>query len=201
MDAPPEEFVVADDDSPPVANPDVSFAGTTRRVPAHIRRPTMQRTVVGMTRLAALIGAGCAPKAYHPFRIPADEFRRRVKTIAVANVAISSELGERAAVQAKFNPAIEGRLREAGFTVIAAQEFQATWDAKVNELGGLFDQNTGQVNEAKATALLNYIRAEMKTRFNADALLLPRVRPVTAKFSYIPFVGVRANWDGASEAL
>ena len=43
----------------------------------------MQRTVVGMTLLAALIAAGCAPKVYDPFRIPADEFRRRVKTQAV----------------------------------------------------------------------------------------------------------------------
>jgi outer membrane murein-binding lipoprotein Lpp len=161
----------------------------------------MNRMLVGITLLAALITAGCASRAYDPFRIPADEFRQRVKTIAVASVAISSELGDRAAVQAKFNPAIETKLREAGFTVVAAQEFQATWDAKVNELGGLFDQNTGKVNDAKATALLNHIRAETKTRFNADALLLPRGTAVTARFSYTPFVGVRAAWDGASEAL
>jgi hypothetical protein len=82
--------------------------------------------------------------------------------------------------------AIETKLREAGFTVVAVQEFQATWDAKVNELWGLFDQNTGKVNDAKTIALLNHIRAEMKTRFNADALLLPRVSAVTARFSYTP---------------
>jgi len=57
------------------------------------------------------------------------------------------------------------------------------------------------VSEAKATALMNYIRGEMKTRFSADALLLSRVRTVTATYSHAPFVGVRAKWDGASESM
>lgn len=161
----------------------------------------MRQTMAGTTLLAALMLAGCASTAYEPFRIPQDEFRRRVKTIAVANMAGLSDLGESAAARAKINTAIETKLREAGFTVVPAQEFRGIWDAKVGELGGMFDQNTGKVNEAKTTVLLNYIRGEVKTRFNADALLLPRVRTTTAKFSHVPFVGVRAAWDGASEAM
>jgi len=71
----------------------------------------------------------------------------------------------------------------------------------VSELGGLFDPQTGQLNEAKMTALMDHVRGEMKTRFNADALLLSQIRTVRANFSYAPIVGVRAKWDGASESM
>lgn len=160
----------------------------------------MRQTLARTTLIAALLAAGCASAAYDPFRISPDEFRRRVKTIAVASVAVSSDLGGNSAAQA-FNPAIETKLQEAGFKVVPTQEFRGIWDAKATELGGLFDPQTGKMNEAKATTLLSHARGEMKTRFNADALVLPHVRRVTARFGYMPFVGVRANWDGASENL
>ena len=161
---------------------------------------TMRQTLARTTLVAALLAAGCASAAYDPFRISPDEFRRRVKTIAVGSVAVSSDFGGNSAGQA-FNPAIETKLRDAGFTVVPTQEFRGIWDAKAAELGGLFDPQTGRVVEAKATALLSHIRGELKTRFNADAVMLPRVQKVTARFGYTPFVGVRASWDGASEAL
>lgn len=158
----------------------------------------MKQTMIATTLLTALIAAGCASVS-DPFRIPLDEFRRRVKTIAVANVAIASELGEGA--PAKFNPAIEAKIQQAGFTVVPAQQVREIWDAKVSELGGLFDPQTGQLSEAKMTALMNHVRGEMKTRFNADALLLSQIRTVKANFSYAPIVGVRAKWDGATESM
>jgi hypothetical protein len=160
----------------------------------------MKRMMVGTTLLAALIAAGCAGKAYDPFRISADEFRRRVKTIAVARVVVPSGVGELGA-SAKFHPVLESRLQAAGFTVVPAEQVREVWDAKANELGGLFDQQTGAVNEAKAAALMTHVREQMKERFSADALVLPYVRRVTASFSSIPFAGISARWYGASESI
>jgi hypothetical protein len=161
----------------------------------------MKRTIAGITLLAALLAAGCAAKAYDPFRISPEEFRRRVKTVAVARVAVPGNVGDAATASAKFHPAIEAKLREAGFTVVPSEQVREVWDAKANELGGLFDQQTGSLNEAKASALMEHVRGEMKSRFAADALALPHVRTVTANFSSALFAGIDAKWDGASESV
>src|SRR5258705_7968705 len=134
----------------------------------------MKPMIIGATLLAGLIAAGCAPVA-DPFRIPADEFRRRIKTIAVANVIVPSNLGVDAAARTKFHPAIEDRLRQAGFTVVPAQQVGEIRAAKESELGGLFDPPTGKLDDAKAATLMSFVRSEVETRFGADALLLSRV--------------------------
>jgi hypothetical protein len=150
--------------------------------------------------VAALIVAGCAP-AVDPFRISADEFRRRVKTVAVARVLVPSSLGADAAAGTKFHSALEDKLRQAGFTVVLAQHVGEIREAKERELGGLFDPQTGKLDEAKLATLVSFVRGEVKTRFGADALLLSHVRTVTANFAYLPLAGVRAKWDGATESL
>jgi hypothetical protein len=101
----------------------------------------------------------------------------------------------------KFHPAIETRLTEAGFTVIPAEQTREIWDTKAKELGGFFDQQTGQLDEAKVNALLGHVREQVKARFGADALVLPYVRAVTANFNHVLFGGVDAKWDGASESM
>ena len=163
----------------------------------------MKRTMVGSTLLAAMsamILAGCAGKAYDPFRVPAAEFRQRVKTIAVARVVVPPNVGESGG-SAKFHPTLETRLRAAGFTVVPPEQVREVWDAKASELGGLFDQNTGNLDQAKANALMSHVREQMKQRFNADALVLPYVRTVPASFGALPFAGITAKWDGASESI
>jgi hypothetical protein len=160
----------------------------------------MKTKAIRAVLVAALIVAGCAP-AVDPFRIPADEFRRPVKTVAVANVLVPSDLGADATVRTKFHPAIEDKLRQAGFTVVPAQHVGEIREAKERELGGLFDPHTGKLDDAKLATLMSFVRGELKTRFSADAILLSRVRTVTANFAYTPMVGVRAKWDGATESL
>jgi hypothetical protein len=160
----------------------------------------MEPKMIRGALVAALIVAGCAPVA-DPFRISAAEFRRRVKTVAVAQVIVPSNLGVDAAARTKFHPALEDKLRQAGFTVVPAQQVGEIREAKERELGGLFDPQTGKLDEAKLTALMSFVRGELGTRFSADAVLLARVRTVTANFGYAPLAGVRAKWDGATESL
>jgi hypothetical protein len=160
----------------------------------------MKPRTIRAALVASLIMAGCAP-VVDPFRISADEFRRRVKTVAVAHVIVPSNLGVDAATRTKFHPALEDKLRQAGFTVVPAQDVGEIREAKERELGGLFDPQTGKIDEAKLATLMTFVRSEVKTRFSADALLLSRVRTVTANFGYVPLAGVRAKWDGATESL
>ena len=94
----------------------------------------MKQTMIATTLLTALVAAGCASVS-DPFRISPEEFRRRVKTSAVASVTSPSDLGEVAAAPAKFDPAIEAKLRQAGFTVVPAQQVREVWVAKESELG------------------------------------------------------------------
>jgi len=48
---------------------------------------------------------------------------------------------------------------------------------------------------------MSHVREQMKERFSADALVLPYVRRVTANFTSLPFAGISARWDGASESI
>jgi hypothetical protein len=160
----------------------------------------MKQMVIGTTLLAALMASGCA-KPYDPFRIPQDELRQRVKTIAVARVVVPPNVDGPGGASAKFHPALETRLEAAGFKVVPAAQVREVWDAKANELGGMFDPQTGTLNEEKANALMSHVRGQMKERFSADALVLPYVRTVSARYSSVPFAGITARWDGASESI
>jgi len=55
----------------------------------------MRQTQARTTLMAALLAAGCASAAYDPLRISPEEFRRRVKTIAVGGSRHSGELEPR----------------------------------------------------------------------------------------------------------
>jgi len=160
----------------------------------------MKLMVVGTTLLAAVIATGCA-KPYDPFRVPQDELRQRVKTIAVARVVVPPNVDGPGGASAKFHPALETRLEAAGFKVVPAEQVREVWDAKAKELGGMFDPQTGTLNEEKANALMSHVRGQMKERFRADALVLPYVRTVSARYSSMPFAGITARWDGASESI
>lgn len=80
------------------------------------------------------MASGCA-KPYDPFRIPQDELRQRVKTIAVARVAVPPNVDGPGGASAKSHPALETLLEAAGFKVVPAAQVREVWDAKANELG------------------------------------------------------------------
>lgn len=157
----------------------------------------LRQSLLTAALATTLIGGGCATTApYNPFKIPQEEFYGKIKTIALAPVGVPSDLEDPDPVKAKFESLIEAKLREAGFSVVSSREAADIFDKMNKQLGGIFDPVTGKRDETKFKAVREHALRELETKFKADAVLYPNIRPGTARFA-----GGRASWDGTSESL
>lgn len=177
---------------------------TSGRVPKSgtLGRPQERREAVMMRQrllmaisVVALIGAGCA-KPYNPFVISRDQIYSKVETIAVAPVAVPEDLEVPEPVKAKFASTIEAKLREAGFLVVPSGEYAKIWEGIAEQVGAFFDPVTGKRDESKFKALRKNCLRELLTKYNANAVVYPEIRAVTANFS-----SYTAWWHGTRESV
>lgn len=144
-----------------------------------------------------MIGAGCATTPpYNPFKIPQDELYGKIKTIALAPVAVPEGLEDPQPVKAMFASLIEAKLREAGFSTVPSAEYAEIWKRMTEKVGGYFDPVTGKRDESKFKALRKHCLRELSTKYNANAVVYPEIRFVKANFS-----GNTASWHGTSESV
>ncbi len=155
----------------------------------------MRQRLLMAILVAALIGAGCATiPPYNPFKIPQDELYGKIKTIALAPVAVPEGLQDPQPVKAMFESLIEAKLREAGFSTVPSGEYAEILKRMTEKVGGVFDPVTGKRDESKIKAVRKHCLRELSTNCNADAVLYPGIWVVKATIS-----GQRAYWDGTSE--
>ncbi len=83
----------------------------------------MSRCLPKVVLTVALCVVGCATTVYNPFRIPEEEFKAKIKRLALTPVEVFVELEDMEPVKAKLDAIIEARLREAGFTTVPASEY------------------------------------------------------------------------------
>lgn len=102
-------------------------------------------------------------------------------------------LRERA--RAIFEPAIEARLREAGYRVIPVRVADSVWIARRDSVGGFYDPMTGRVVESRLDSVWRGTRDDLARRFGAGAWVHIQLVSVSPGFS-----GDRAQWHGTSEA-
>src|SRR2546429_1494880 len=141
-------------------------------------------------------GGGAPASESKPFGIPEEEFRTKVKRIALAPIAVPPRLGVPEPAKLRVDALIETKLQEAGFATFPAREWGEVFTRTQQEVGGLFDPRTGDLDEAKVKTILARTIEDIRGRFQLDAVLLPRVQVVKANF-----VGAWARWDGVSDAL
>ena len=157
----------------------------------------LRQSLLAAALATTLIVAGCATTPpYNPFKIAQEEFYGKIKTIALAPVGVPTDLEDPDPVKAKFEPLIEAKLREAGFSVVPSRESAGIFESMNKQLGGIFDPVTGKRDDTKFKTVREHALRELSTKFKADAVLYPNIRVGTASFA-----GGRANWDGTSESL
>ncbi len=145
------------------------------------------------------MGVAHAAKAppYDPFKTPQPDFYTKIKTIALAPVSgVSEDLENHEQVVAKFEEYINNKLRQAGFSVVASDEYAKILKRMTEQVGGYFDPVTGKRDEAKLKSALEHTRRELATSVNADAVLFPHFVVVKANFA-----GGRVSWDGTWESV
>ena len=145
--------------------------------------------------VVALAGCATAPP-YNPFQVSEDQFRTTVKRIALAPIAVPPQLGISESAKLRFDSLIEAKLQEAGFATFPAKDWGEVFARMQQEVGGVFDPRTGSPDETKTKTVWARTANEIRSRFQHDAVLLPRIHIVKAEWS-----SASARWDGVSEML
>jgi hypothetical protein len=123
-----------------------------------------------------------------------DRFHANTTTLALASTSVLADLEDMDPVKTEFDSLIEAMIREAGFTVVLAGELDNT---HVTELvGEATDTATGEPDSARITAARNLMSRELRSKFNADAMLIPTLEVIAVEFTK-----GRVRWLGASECI
>jgi len=157
------------------------------------------RTIVFFLLMSFVI-AGCSTKPKvvktDPYLVPKKDFKKTVKIIALAPVAITEGLPDTGPILEEFNTMIESRLREYGYTILRLQEYKAVWASVALEMGGVNDPETGLRDPARVTRAMFATLDTLKADFKLDAVLIPDIVVVEAEFA-----AGNAVWDGASQRI
>ncbi len=154
----------------------------------------MSRCLPKVVLTVALCVVGCATTVYNPFRIPEEEFKAKIKRLALTPVEVFVELEDMEPVKAKLDAIIEARLREAGFTTVPASEYAQVEKKMIELVGGYFDPISGKKDEAKYKRVQEHVRREISTKYEGHAVLRPAILRIGARFH-----GMTANWHGVQE--
>jgi hypothetical protein len=119
----------------------------------------------------------------------------RPRIVAVSRLHADRELRPlEARAREIFGPAIEARLREAGYRVIPARVTDSVWIAHRDSAGGFYDPITGRVIDQKLDLIWKGTRQALASQFAAHAWLHVNLISVAPGFS-----GDHAEWHGTSE--
>jgi hypothetical protein len=137
--------------------------------------------------------AACA-KPYDPFRVPRDEVRGRVRTIALAPVRIDVEVADAQQTRDAIAELVTARLVAAGFQVVAATVMDAAWRQAVVDVGPIFDPITGTADKARFDLVEDAVYRELGATQHADAVLQLRVVVVD-----VPLAGKTMQFCGTED--
>ncbi|MBA7681385.1 hypothetical protein ES703_89723 [subsurface metagenome] len=104
-------------------------------------------------------------------------------------------------VKVTFESLLEARLREAGFLIVPSGEFAEIFKRMTEQVGGCFDPVTGKLDEAKYSTVQKHTCEELRTKCDADTLLIPSIQIFTVNWSrggggLFP---TKVYWNGTSE--
>jgi hypothetical protein len=161
--------------------------------------PNSQYRRLGFAMVCLLLASGAwaaKNKEYDPFQIPREQFLTSIKIIALRSPTLPDGLSKPDEVSATFESLITAELTRAGIGVVPSKEFDQLWKQDADSIGGLYDATTGKLDPVKLKELRGTVGRALKERFNADAVLFPQFKVVSAKFN-----SGRASWDGVKQTM
>jgi hypothetical protein len=141
-----------------------------------------------------------------PFRIPKEEFRRSVTTIALEPLRVEEGMPASAELRQQVEATMQTVLGEAGFRVVPPSAADEARRQVVGRLGGLYDPITGRADAEKLRTADRLIASELARLHGADAVLTPLLvydsvqadfeGPVPELWPSLYAVGERVVWRG-----
>ena len=149
--------------------------------------------------MPGLLAAGCVTIEAPPnpsFKIPEQEFRQTVHTIALAPLELPPGLNNPDNVRQAFESLMEEKLADEGFTVVSSKRYQEIQSKLIEQGGGFYDIRTGKPNDDQVKAIHEKVLKELRTQWHADAILYS----VFGVFK-VSFSDGLATWQGAQEPI
>jgi hypothetical protein len=164
-----------------------------------LRIPGSKKTKsIVLFSMLVLAIAGCAKIPQFtdkPFTVDKNEFYRTVKVIALEPL-VMPEMKQTARVRAEIESNVIKILKEAGFTAIPSDKYEALWTSLSKQEGGLYDPVTGKKNDAKVKEMRGRIREELRTQHQVDAIMRTSVIMTSAHFT-----SCKARWHGTEQDI
>lgn len=134
-----------------------------------------------------------AASAVQALKQPREQILANVKVIALVPLDLK-KLDQAAAVSARYEANLTGKLTAAGFTVVPAARYGTERDAFVKQLGGTFDPITGEEMGERVASTRRHVLGVLDAERRVDAILTPEIVPRPADFR-----GGDATWDGVKQ--
>ncbi len=154
--------------------------------------------VIALALTAILFGCSSKPRIAKtdPYLMPADEFRKNVKIIAVAPLGVPEGLADPTLLVTEFSSAIDEVLSSHGYSVIRPQQYQTIWKRISRESDDFLNPVTHERNEVKMTKAMFQTLDELGADFELDGVLFPSIVLVKATFA-----AGTAVWDGVEQQI
>ena len=159
------------------------------------------RPLLPVVTLLAMLGAGCA-RPYDPFRVPREQVRDRIRTIALAPLRVHADLGEPDPARPAIEAAVTERLVAGGFTIVGSDEMGRLWREVARAVGDVFDPITGVAEPKRYKAVEEAVYRELGARHRVDAVLYLQLEVVDVHLpgTTVRYCGVEdpVYWTGGS---
>jgi hypothetical protein len=141
--------------------------------------------VLGMVAVLAPLPSSAGQDG--PFRIPKEELRSSVKTIALESLRVEEGMVAAGAdLRRSIEATIQKQLGQAGFRVVPPSASDEARRSVAGKLGGLYDPITGRADAQKLRTAEQLIASELARLHGADAVLTP----------HLVYDSVQADLDG-----
>jgi hypothetical protein len=150
-------------------------------------------TYILMCTCFVAFSAGCATTPYDPFVKSRSDILDTLSVVSIVPIELE-EFDRMDEVAARYEYLITKRLEAAGITVIPCAEYASIWDPMVEQMGGMYDAVTGELDKGKLESIRLHTSNELVGQFNIDALVRPAI--VVTKADWY---GNKATWDGVKD--
>lgn len=134
-----------------------------------MRRDTLER----LRLLAVLAGLACAMgcgATRSGFRVPGPEVRDLVGVVAIARPVVPYDVDAIGDLRTHLERSLIRSFESAGLRVVGSAEWEAAWRRSAADVGGVYDANTGEVDESKYEIVRQAVRRDLFTEHGVDAI-------------------------------
>ena len=156
----------------------------------------LTRVPAGITAICVLLAFPAAAADDSPFRMDKKVFKQQVKMVALSPIDAAPVVQMPDSAEAIIQEEITKRLEKRGYEVIPASVLRNIRATMEQQVGGVQNASTGQIDMARTRAVREHSYRELMFRYPVDAIVAIRIQVVKAEYE-----NDRARWDGTRQRV